>query len=570
MSECNICTEKFNKSTRSIIECYCGFSCCKSCLKTYLLTIDDAECMSTTCNIVFDKKFLTKHIDKKYLTGVYKVHRETVLFNRELALLPASQLELEQIKNRELVVIKGRIISFKIQILTSFIEEIIEINRNIKKYEKIFPRKCPIIKCSNTINSDYCYKCSNNVHEYYYEHNKEYIDSLCSITNVYDLENLYTLQNTTLQKETQSIFVQENYDMILLKPLFVYLLNLVKYTQCCKVKKQLEAELNTLNLNKDSINIEAEFIRPCPNESCHGFLTHELNCKLCNCFACNDCHEVIQYGHTCNAETVETIKLLATDTKLCPGCTTPIYKINGCDNMYCIKCKVHFRWTTLKIKASIDTHNPEYLADMYRITGTNIPRDPNDILCGRELDSQFIRNLTNKCKFGKICTKSYQQYDNAIYIANILRKINTIKVQRLRQFTNNHVDKSKNLRLDYLRNIINKTVFQTTLQRNEKKYQKNESLYNILHLYVNCMIELFYKLYTDPEKYLEEFKVEIIALKTITNDELTISAAMYNTVLYVVDDEFEFINFQVSYAQRTQREQNTRIHFQYENDSDSD
>lgn len=548
MNDCNICAEKYNKSTRSEIICYCGFTCCKSCMKIYLLTIDDAECMSTNCNIVFDKKFLTQNIDKKFLTGTYKLHRENVLFNRELALLPASQLELEQIKNRELVIIKGRIISFKIQLLDAFIEEIKEINRNIKKYEKIFPRKCPINGCNNTLNNEYCCDCNFDISTHYYENNKKYIDSLCSVTNVYDLENLYNLQLFTFNKKSQSVVVQENYNITLLQPIFIYLLNCIKYTQCYKVHNQLTLELQTLNLNKDNITIESAFIRACPNENCNGFLTYELNCKLCNCFACNHCHEVIEYDHKCNPETVETVKLLASDTKLCPGCTIPIYKINGCDNMYCVKCKVHFRWTTLKIKASVDVHNPEYLADMYRITGNIIPRNQNDILCGRELDHHFIRNLTNKCKFGKVTKTTYQQYENSIYINNILQCINTINTRKLRQFTNNNVDKNKSLRLDYLRNIITKTSFQTILQRNEKKYQKNESIYNILHLYVNCMIDLFYKLYADPKKNIEEFKIEIIALRKITNDELALNATMYNTVLYIIDELFEFVNFNSTYS----------------------
>ena len=31
---CNICAEKFNKSSRALVKCNCDFECCRSCFKT--------------------------------------------------------------------------------------------------------------------------------------------------------------------------------------------------------------------------------------------------------------------------------------------------------------------------------------------------------------------------------------------------------------------------------------------------------------------------------------------------------------------------------------------------------
>lgn len=54
------------------------------------------------------------------------------------------------------------------------------------------------------------------------------------------------------------------------------------------------------------------------------------------------------------------------------------------------------------------------------------------------------------------------------------------------------------------------------------------------------MIELFYKLDSNPKKYLDIFKVEILALNNITNEELISSSAIYDTVLYQINDKFVF------------------------------
>jgi hypothetical protein len=448
MSDCDICTEKFNKSNRKPIVCYCGAKCCKTCLKIYILTLDDPECMSNECTVVFDKKFLSQNFDKKFINTEYKLHRETVLFNRELALLPATQLELEQVVKREQDVIKARSIKFKISILRSFINECTEIKNNIKKYNNIFPKQCPNKECNYVLTTCYCHGCETDITSVYKTFNLDYINKICSISGIYDLQSLYDLQNEKFIKINQTLEIENWFDLNLLDPMFILLVNNIKQTQYNTEIDKLDNSLNKLHFNNDSINVTNDFIRQCPNIDCNGFLTHELTCKLCNCVACNDCHEIVTYNHECNPETVKTLKLLASDTKLCPGCTVPIYKINGCDNMYCIKCKVSFRWTTLKIKATVDRHNPEYLADMYRITGGNIPRDPNDILCGRELDYNFKGRLINKCKFGKYAISrkgNFKYYENENYIRDIIEKMEYIKNQKIPSFVTTYSN-NNNLR----------------------------------------------------------------------------------------------------------------------------
>jgi len=76
------------------------------------------------------------------------------------------------------------------------------------------------------------------------------------------------------------------------------------------------------------------FVRRCPVEECRGFLSTALKCGVCDTFACAECHEAIgaqrDAAHTCNPETVATVKLLKKDSKNCPSCQTIIHKIDGC------------------------------------------------------------------------------------------------------------------------------------------------------------------------------------------------------------------------------------------------
>jgi hypothetical protein len=102
----------------------------------------------------------------------------------------------------------------------------------------------------------------------------------------------------------------------------------------------------------------------CSKEDCRGFLNKEdnrLRCGMCNTIHCNKCRVETNGDdeHKCNKDTLETIKMLEKDTKPCPKCSVPIFKIEGCDQMWCTKCHTAFSWK----KGTIETghvHNPHY------------------------------------------------------------------------------------------------------------------------------------------------------------------------------------------------------------------
>lgn len=94
---CNVCTEKINKSTRSLVQCKCEYKCCKSCAKMYLLSCSkNPHCMN--CKIEWDREFMVINFDKNFINKPMKIHRENVLYEREIALLPMTQPYVEHRK----------------------------------------------------------------------------------------------------------------------------------------------------------------------------------------------------------------------------------------------------------------------------------------------------------------------------------------------------------------------------------------------------------------------------------------------------------------------------------------
>ena len=113
-------------------------------------------------------------------------------------------------------------------------------------------------------------------------------------------------------------------------------------------------------------------------------------------WTCPECHVIKGLSrdavHTCNENDVATAKLLNSDTKPCPSCRTPIFKIMGCDQMWCTQCHTGFSWRTGMIQNS-HIHNPHYFEWQRQQTDGNILRNQGDIECGRDLSDSSCINV---------------------------------------------------------------------------------------------------------------------------------------------------------------------------------
>lgn len=91
MTDCPVCYDKFTVLLRKPVKCpYCEFTVCTVCCKKYITdgTLD-AHCMQ--CKRGWNDEFLDLNFTKAFRTGPYKKHREDILFDRELSLLPTRQ-----------------------------------------------------------------------------------------------------------------------------------------------------------------------------------------------------------------------------------------------------------------------------------------------------------------------------------------------------------------------------------------------------------------------------------------------------------------------------------------------
>jgi hypothetical protein len=302
------------------------------------------------------------------------------------------------------------------------------------------------------------------------------------------------------------------------------------------------------------------FIRPCPNTAndCRGFLSTQWKCNLCNMWACKDCHEIKgttqDAHHECNPNNLASAKLIDTETRPCPKCGARVFKISGCNQMFCTACNdCAFDWVTGRVETII--HNPHYFEFQRQRNGGQAPRVLGDILCGREVDHATTHTITmdlfpreeisrmivvwrnsNRDMYGNITISTQARWDKfyddctknvgrilstttafaftaeAAIRANtqkmnsyrriLFRKLQFREICRLiieiRQVTlpQHRVDPlryNEELGVKYLLGELSEKDFAAALQRSDKRMQKSRDIQNILTMVLNTSTDIIFR-----------------------------------------------------------------------------
>ena len=407
MTECGTCCEKHNNTNHKKVECpFCDFTTCRTCIQTYITSSsNDAHCMS--CKKVWNREFLQTVCSQTFLRTDYKLHRETVLLEKERCLLPAAQ--------EHVVVEKQR--------------------RNIVKL---------------------------------------------------------------LEEAQQELERQRDY-------IFA-----------------LEASMNRIGV----VNEKRQFVRKCPVENCRGFLSNQWTCDICENLICSECNEVKQEGHQCDPKNVETVKLLKKDTKPCPSCGTMIFKISGCDQMWCPDCHTAFSWKTGVIETGV-VHNPHYY-EFQRTTG--LSRNFGDIPCG---GMPSLREL-------------YDVVGNDALLFNIHRLAVHVQVYEL---GNDHRPDNLDLRVQYLMNEIDEKKWKRTLQCREKAYEKRRDITNILTMFSHVSADLLRQLVVG-EITKETTYDSMEELRKYTNNTFDTIMKRYNCTCPWILEDWSYCTSKIRYDNR--------------------
>ena len=518
---CVICDNNLNQTIRKPVCCpYCEFTACRTCCETYILGETTSKCMSPPCNREWTRQFIAKEFTGIFVSKKLKKKREEILFDIERSLLPATQPIVERIIRRE---------------------------KNPREYTDVLS-KLAVLVCKKK----------------YLEDNKHLETVLNSINSVSGNFECRIPKTDPLYWETLNLWQQakSNPDsiegqQITSKPDSIerkqYYNDLKKQIKQLNDKKnELERERETLYDNyrqQPQQQQRAQFIRACPDGECRGFLSSQWKCGICEKWSCPDCHEIKGLSrdaeHVCNPDTVATARLLSNDTKPCPSCHTGIFKIAGCDQMWCTQCHTAFNWRTGRIEQNV--HNPHYF-EWLRRNGNAVPRNPLD----NPMNNPCQQHQLNHTLFTNIRNLLiYKHYANPLSIncehlvGNLIRNaIHMYHVIMPRYVIRGREHRNEDLRVNYMLNKLTEEDFKIILQRNEKKYEKYREIHNILDLLKTTITDIILRFINHLEqspggKWDDKILNEVEPIINYANECFSDISRTYKSKCIVFTNELE-------------------------------
>jgi hypothetical protein len=342
---------------------------------------------------------------------------------------------------------------------------------------------------------------------------------------------------------------------------------LENYIEGARPREILETLRQTGGLAEAKRKSRTLFIRACPIETCRGFLSQQWKCGICGIFTCpkcnvpkcnaqkpqtteddedaneNDAEIDTDTTHVCNPDDVATAKLLASDTKPCPKCGTGIYKIDGCDQMWCTECRTAFNWRTGTLETG-HVHNPHYFEYQRRI-GANV-RNIMDIPCGGLAPEEFhgvihhlmvtlgSRNLEERQKRGltkEVMRQLVREADNYTI------SLNTFATAILPRYRPDAIQDNLDLRINYLTKAITEEEFKSALLRETKQYHKRIEIGQVVQTVVYGMIDILNR----ALELLRKDNNEDEGTNIFNPDELSKLFREIDTLIEYANECFDFI-----------------------------
>jgi hypothetical protein len=283
------------------------------------------------------------------------------------------------------------------------------------------------------------------------------------------------------------------------------------------------------------------FMRCCPATGCKGFLSTGWKCGMCETKVCPRCHEIKgdeDTDHVCQPENIATALLLARDTRSCPKCATQIFKIDGCDQMWCTQCHTTFSWQTGRM-ATGRTHNPHYYEYLRQRNNGVIPREqgdePPDAAAHRQEGCAVNGPMPSTLQ--KICN-DYRPADPMIIILMTI-----LRATLHNEYINRHkwqpvAANNEDIRISYMIDDITEEQFKKELQKREKAHNKKREMWDILTMYYTIIKETLNKVVHDQTdlSLINGHIREMTALRDYANLQMGIVSKRYNCVFPHIDE----------------------------------
>jgi len=247
-----------------------------------------------------------------------------------------------------------------------------------------------------------------------------------------------------------------------------------------------------------------KFVRACPANDCRGFLSSQWKCGLCNVKVCKECHEIKdetdEDAHICVESNVQTARKLMKDTKPCPSCSSMIFKISGCDQMWCTQCHTAFSWRTGNIERNL-VHNPHFYEWQRENNGGVAPRVPGDVVCG---GLPTVYEITNKLN-GEYNSNILMKNMGKIHMFHrIVAHVQIVELRSYHARTDEEIQKHNvAMRIKWMLNEIEEKTWKQKLYYQNKRDKFQKDIYDVFELFSNAGQDLMRRILESPQQVTE-------------------------------------------------------------------
>lgn len=521
---CVICDEKVTASKQTSCP-YCKFNACRTCVRKYVLNETDTKCMN--CKKVWTRAHQNEILLPTFVNGDLRAHHEQILYEREMALFPTTIEEIEQRRITNRLLHDYRVSYEKISVKHSnlrYLHAIMRENDKLIEQHTASPKlysDIDVVKIA--------------------EENREIGLKLKSEKAEYE-------KFQVTHRVIRGLMDMEVDDRKIV---------MANYIEGADPVEILETLKHSGQLGEASKRARTQFVRACPIESCRGFLSQQWKCGICNVFTCSKCNvpktQTQGDEHVCNPDDIATAELLSKDTKPCPRCGTGIFKIDGCDQMWCVECRTAFSWRTGNLETG-HFHNPHYFEYQRRIGAD--ARNILDMPCNAMAPDQFhgvVHHLVHIAVSNASCIPADREKHGLKPFPKELRHLISIRAsdysQSIGQFAErvlprfrpDAIQNNLELRVQYLTEQISKDGFKSALIREAKQFERKIEIGQVVQTVIFGMSDILTRLvnhmresrtrhpeliFCDPDPMLAMFS-EIDALIDYANECLEIICKQY-------------------------------------------
>ena len=574
---CQICAEPYNKSNRLPVQCpYCQYECCRSCVETYVLNETAVKCMNPECAKEWSRKHIRSIFTLVFINGDLKEHTEKVLFDKERALLPATQPIIE-------AKIEARKIQEQMDGLTNQMTEMYQqinvlrrdhnrllteknnvLNRRPRE-ARAFVRACPEEDCRGFLSSQWkcgicekwtcpdCHVVKGYARDTPHECKEDDVATARLLatdtkpcpkcgTGIFKIDGCFAKDTPILLwdgsvKMSQDICVGD-----------ILVGDDGKERTVLETKVGRDQLYRVYQTGGDSYTVNSQHTLVLLHCSLLSYEITEI--KVHDYINLYDKSQLfgVKQGGTTTPIRVESVgvgtyygwEITDNHRFILPDFTI----VKNCDQMWCTQCHTAFSWRTGNVEHNI--HNPHYYEWMRRNGGGEMPRNPLDVQCGRNLDHYLYETMH------RILRTSYTGASNCRQIVSRIDKtirytIHMMETERPRP--PNYERRNEDLRVRYLMNELSEEEMRDQLQKDDKRHHKNQELADIYTLLGTTVTDILFRFanlldrdkHTKPERIDDSMLNEIDRIIEYANECLLDVCYTYSSPKIVIDKDMRIL-----------------------------